>query len=86
MRSSQISQISHFQIKYEYGVFHLKEEISRHAFFFSYLFYTLRIAFVIKAGEFLYLLRNPFFFFQIQFNHISKTAWIYLDHHSMLKF
>ena len=55
MRSHQISQIPHFQIEYEYSVFHLKEKISRHAFF-SYLFlYTLYI----KAGEFLYLLRNP---------------------------
>ena len=55
MRSHQISQISHFQIEYEYSVLHLKEKISRHAFF-SYLFlYTLYI----KAGEFLYLLRNP---------------------------
>ena len=57
-------QISHFQIKYEYAVFHLKQKIHVTRFF-SYLFYILRIAFVIKAGEFLYLLRNPSFFFQI---------------------
>ena len=34
IRSHQISQISHFRIKYEYSVFHLKEKNSRHAFFF----------------------------------------------------
>ena len=80
MRSHQISQISHFRIKYEYLVSHLKEKILRHAFLPIFFFIPF-VAFVIKAGEFSYLLRNPFFFFQIQFNHISKTARIYLDHH-----
>ena len=72
MRSHQISQISHFRIKYEYLVSHLKEKILRHAFLPIFFFIPF-VAFVIKAGEFSYLLRNPFFF-QIRFNHISKTA------------
>ena len=64
MRSHQISQISHFQIKYEYLVSHLKEKISGHASF-SYLFlYTLRCL-CDKGREFSYILRNPLFFFQI---------------------
>ena len=67
-------------MKYEYSVSHLKEKISRHVFFPTFLFIPF-VAFVIKTGAFSYLLRNPFFFFQLQFNHISKTARIYLDHH-----
>ena len=40
---------------------------------------------MIEVGEFSYLLRNPFFFFKIRFNHISKTSRIYLDHHFIVK-
>ena len=80
MRAHQISQISQFRIKYEYPVLHLKEKIYAMRFFPIFFFITF-IAFVIKAGNFSCLLRNPFFFFQIRFNHISKTARIYLDHY-----
>ena len=83
MRSHQISQISHFRIKYEYLVSHLKEKILRHAFLPIFFFIPF-VAFVIKAGEFSYLLRNPFFFFKIRFDHISKTTRIYSDHHFMV--
>ena len=49
--------------------------------FFPIVFLIPFVVFVIKEGEFSYLLRNPFFVFQIQFNHISKTAKAYLDHY-----
>ena len=49
--------------------------------FFPIVFFIPFVVFVIKEGEFPYLLRNPFFVFQIQFNHISKTAKAYLDHY-----
>ena len=42
MRSHQISQISHFRIKYEYSVSHLKEKIWRHSFFSYFFLYNLR--------------------------------------------
>ena len=80
MRSHQISQISHFQVKYEYLVFQLKEKISHHAFLLTFFLLPF-VAFVIKAGEFSYLLCDPFFF-QVRFNHISKTAKLL----KMLKF
>ena len=41
MRSHQTSQISHFRIKYEYLVSHLKEKISRHVFFYYLFLYTI---------------------------------------------
>ena len=69
MRSRQISQISHFRIKYEFGISFKWENFTPNLFFF--------IPFV----AFIPFLRNAFFFFQIQFNHISKTARIYLDHY-----
>ena len=47
--------------------------------FFPIYFFIPFVAFVIKAGEFSYLLSKPFFFFKIRFNHISKIARIYLD-------
>ena len=46
--------------------------------FFPIFFFLTFVAFVIKAGEFAYLLRETFFFFQIWFNRIFKTAIIYL--------
>ena len=69
MRSRQISQISHFRIKYEFGISFKWENFTPNLFFF--------IPFV----AFIPFLRNASFFFQIQFNHISKTARIYLDHY-----
>ena len=44
--------------------------------FFLVFFFISFVAFVIKAAEFYYLLRNPFFFFKIRFNHISKNTII----------
>ena len=78
MRSHKISQISHFRIKYEHSASHLKQKISRHAFFPIFFFIPF-VSFVIKTGGFSYLLRNPFFFFQIRYNHISKTAKKYIQ-------
>ena len=78
IRSHQISQLSNFRIKYEYLVSHQKEKIHVMRFFLVFFFISF-VAFVIKAEEFSYLLRNPFF--QIRFNHISKTTRIYLEHH-----
>ena len=50
IRPHQISQVSHFRIKYEYLVSHLKEKISRHAFFFlSFSLYPF-VAFAILSS------------------------------------
>ena len=83
MRSHQILKISHFRIKYEYSVFHLKEKISRHAFFPYHFLYTLRCL-CHRQGNFRIfssVIFSIFFFSQTRFNHISKTPRIYLDHH-----
>ena len=77
MRSHQISQISHFRIKYEYSVFRLKEKTSRHAFFCYLFLYTLYI----KAGEFLYLLRNPSSF-KYDLTIFPKILTFYYSHYS----
>ena len=42
IRPHQISQISHFRIKYEYSVSHLKEKISRRVFFPVFFFIPFR--------------------------------------------
>ena len=68
MRSHQISKISHFRIKYEYSVFHLKEKISRHAFFPVIIFMPF-VALVIKGGEFSYFLLS--YLFSSSFRHDS---------------
>ena len=75
MLSHQISQISHFRMKYEYSIFYLKEKISRHAFFLPIFFFIPFVAFVKKAGQISYLFRNSFFFFQIQFNLVIFPNW-----------
>ena len=79
IRSHKISQISHFRIKNEHSVSHFFTPCV--LCFFPIFFFIPFVTLVIKVGKLSYLLRNPFFFFQIRFNHICKTARIYLDHH-----
>ena len=79
IRSHKISQISHFRIKNEYSVSHFFTPCV--LCFFPFFFFIPFVTLVIKVWRLSYLLHNPFFFFQIQFNHICKTARIYLDHH-----
>ena len=62
------------------SAFHLIEEISLHAFF-HIVFFIPFVVFVIMERKFSYLLYNPFFVFQIQYNHTSQTTKIYLDHY-----
>ena len=62
------------------SAFHLIEEISLHAFF-HIVFFIPFVVFVIMERKFSYLLHNPFFVFQIQYNHTSQTTKIYLDHY-----
>ena len=79
MHSHQVSQISHFWIKYEYSVFHLKEKISHHVFCSCLSLYTLFC--LCHKGRGIIISSPQSIFFQIQFNHIPKTTRIYLDHH-----
>ena len=62
------------------SAFHLIEEISLHAFF-HIVFFIPFVVFVIMERKFSYLLHNPFFVFQIHYNHTSQTTKIYLDHY-----
>ena len=79
MRSHQVSQMSHFWIKYEFGI--SLGNFTPCVFSYRFLYFISFVVFVTKKRKFSYLLHNRFFVFQIQFNHTSQTAKICLDHY-----